>query len=191
MASTIIQFDLPEELLPVLAILAAAETGLVAPDAAGYIVDSGASAWQYSITVPEACVGIYRINVWDGDGITVGQGWVWIEANDTGTYIADGSFAIFKKSKQDAQDGVKSDASSIAANAAATVGSINADATQIMQQTNASTAATQSTMAPANTVAEFKADAQLGTASGGMVSNAAEIKAKTDNIGTLRSETRW
>ena len=40
-------------------------------------------------------------------------------------------------------------------------------------------------------IAAFKADAELGTASGGMVSNAAEIKAKTDNIGTLRSETRW
>ena len=40
-------------------------------------------------------------------------------------------------------------------------------------------------------IAAFKADAQLGTASGGMVANAEAIKAKTDMIGTLRSETRW
>ena len=40
-------------------------------------------------------------------------------------------------------------------------------------------------------IAAFKADAQLGTSPGGMVANAVDIKAKTDNIGTLKSETRW
>lgn len=40
-------------------------------------------------------------------------------------------------------------------------------------------------------IAAFKADAVLGTASGGMVANAEAIKAKTDMIGTLGSETRW
>ncbi len=40
-------------------------------------------------------------------------------------------------------------------------------------------------------IAAIKADADLGTSPGGMVANAEAIKAKTDMIGTLRSETRW
>lgn len=40
-------------------------------------------------------------------------------------------------------------------------------------------------------VTAIKADAALGTESGGMVANAEAIKAKTDMIGTLGSETRW
>ena len=52
--------------------------------------------------------------------------------------------------------------------------------------------ATQALVASAEEIiAAFKADAVLGTASGGMVANAEAIKAKTDMIGTLRSETRW
>lgn len=49
--------------------------------------------------------------------------------------------------------------------------------------------------AAAPTVAEilaaFKADAQLGTATGGLVANAEAIKAKTDLVGTIRSLIRW
>lgn len=37
----------------------------------------------------------------------------------------------------------------------------------------------------------IKADADLGTASGGMVANVAASKAKTDLIGTVRSLIRW
>ena len=43
----------------------------------------------------------------------------------------------------------------------------------------------------AEIIAAFKADADLGTSPGGMAANAEAIKAKTDMIGTLRSETRW
>jgi hypothetical protein len=42
-----------------------------------------------------------------------------------------------------------------------------------------------------DSVAAFKADAQLGTATGGMVANAEAIKAKTDLVGTIRSLIRW
>lgn len=67
------------------------------------------------------------------------------------------------------------------------VSAINADPTQITQQTNAATAAT----AAADTVAAIKADPDLGTADGGLVANAAASKAKTDLIGTVRSLIRW
>lgn len=40
-------------------------------------------------------------------------------------------------------------------------------------------------------IAAFKADADLGTATGGMVANAEAIKAKTDLVGTIRSLIRW
>ncbi len=40
-------------------------------------------------------------------------------------------------------------------------------------------------------LAAFKADADLGTATGGLVSNAEAIKAKTDLVGTIRSLIRW
>ena len=43
----------------------------------------------------------------------------------------------------------------------------------------------------AEIIAAFKADAQLGTSPGGMAANTVDIKAKTDMIGTLGSETRW
>lgn len=92
MANTNIQIDLPEEMNPVLAFLTPAEPGLVAPDPAGYAISVGSLQWQYSITVPEPCVGIYRVTAVDGDGITVGLGWVWIETNDTQTYVSDRSF---------------------------------------------------------------------------------------------------
>lgn len=41
------------------------------------------------------------------------------------------------------------------------------------------------------TIAAIKADAELGTATGGMVANAEAIKAKTDLVGTIRSLIRW
>jgi len=40
-------------------------------------------------------------------------------------------------------------------------------------------------------LAAFKADAELGTATGGLVANAEAIKAKTDLVGTIRSLIRW
>ena len=40
-------------------------------------------------------------------------------------------------------------------------------------------------------LAALKSDADLGTASGGLVANAEAIKLKSDQIGTLNSETRW
>lgn len=40
-------------------------------------------------------------------------------------------------------------------------------------------------------LAAFKADADLGTATGGLVANAEAIKAKTDLVGTIRSLIRW
>ncbi len=40
-------------------------------------------------------------------------------------------------------------------------------------------------------LAAIKADADLGTAAGGMVANAEAIKDKTDQIGTLKSLVRW
>jgi hypothetical protein len=40
-------------------------------------------------------------------------------------------------------------------------------------------------------IASIKADADLGTADGGLVANVAASKAKTDLIGTVRSLIRW
>ncbi|MCC6271128.1 MAG: hypothetical protein IT190_07610 [Microbacteriaceae bacterium] len=51
----------------------------------------------------------------------------------------------------------------------------NTDATQITQQTNAATAATQSTAVPADTIAAIKADADLGTAEGGMIHSITQV----------------
>ena len=93
MANTIVQIDVPETLLPARALLFPAEAGLVAANPLGYTVLAGAESWQYTITVPEACVGIYRVEVRDGDGVTVALGWVWIVADNTSTYVAEGSLA--------------------------------------------------------------------------------------------------
>ena len=93
MANTIVQIDVPETLLPALALLTPAEAGLVAANPLGYTVLAGAESWQFTITVPEACVGFYRLEVRDSGGVTVAIGWVWIEADDTSTYVAEGSLA--------------------------------------------------------------------------------------------------
>lgn len=97
MASTTIQLDLVEDASPAKVYLYAAETGLVAPAAAGYTLTLDSSQeWRYTATVTEACDGVYRAAVHDGDGLTVAQGYIWIQADDTGTYIAVPDFATAK-----------------------------------------------------------------------------------------------
>ncbi len=86
MENTVIQMDMAEDYVPVIAYLTAHDaTG--EPDSAGYTLSSsGAMGFQF--TVPENCVGIYRVTAHDSDGIAVAQGYVWIEADDTSTYVA-------------------------------------------------------------------------------------------------------
>lgn len=88
MANTIVQIDVPESLLPVMAYMTSTIPGLVAADIAGYIVNAGDSESKFYIIVPEACIGIYRITLHDADGICIAIGYVYIAADDTNTYIA-------------------------------------------------------------------------------------------------------
>ena len=91
MATTIVKIDAPEWGTPVLAVVEDPDTGLVAPNAAGYVLSS-VSDWGYEISITEACVGIYRIVLQDGDGQTVGLLYVWIEADDAGPYYTHDSY---------------------------------------------------------------------------------------------------
>lgn len=88
MANTIIEYNLSETFLPVLAVLTKTSVSQVSPDAAGYIVSAGSEAWQWNFTVPEACIGIYRIELRDGDGVTLDVGWVNILDDSTSTYYS-------------------------------------------------------------------------------------------------------
>lgn len=92
MANTPLVFDVPEDYLPLTVQLYATSVGQVAPAASGYILTPGIPG-QYSAVVPEACVGIYRLTVHDGDGADIAQGYIWIQADDTNTYIANGTYA--------------------------------------------------------------------------------------------------
>ena len=93
MASTIVLIDQDELDLPVLAVLETTAGGQVSPNAAGYAMTL-TTAGLYSITVTEACLGIYRIVTKNGDGIEVGYGYVWIQADDAGPYRADASYVF-------------------------------------------------------------------------------------------------
>lgn len=95
MPNTTVRMDIVDDALPTSVIMEAAETGLVAPNAAGYSLSS-VGEWEWEFTVPEACVGVYRVYATDGDGVTVSQGYVWIAADDTGTYIAVADFGTAK-----------------------------------------------------------------------------------------------
>lgn len=98
MADTIVEFNTlevgPDE-VATHAVLFTTEAGQVSP-ASSYTASLQSGSAQYQITVPEACVGIYRLEAYNGDGLTLAQGWVWIEADDTATYIADGSYNAVK-----------------------------------------------------------------------------------------------
>ena len=78
---------------PASAKLIAAESGIEAADPAGHALTAGGE-WQFTLSTTEPLVGIYRVNVLDGDGVQVGVFWVWIEADDTRTYIADTQFGL-------------------------------------------------------------------------------------------------
>lgn len=105
MASTVIALDLVEETLPVKVYLEAAEDSLVAPAASGYVLTLDATLdWRYTATVSEALVGIYRCHVHDGDANTIAQGFIWIEADDTGTYVAGADLHSLKARKDLAAD---------------------------------------------------------------------------------------
>lgn len=94
MASTVVEFNLPEEAAASRAVLSATVSGQVAPVAGGYVATPSVSTpWRYTLIVPEACVGIYRIEVQNSDGVIVGLGWVWIKSDDTNTYISSGDHA--------------------------------------------------------------------------------------------------
>ncbi len=60
-----------------------------------------------------------------------------------------------------------------------------------MRVRGASLAASYVVWAETVLIAAIKADADLGTATGGLVANAEAIKAETDQIGTLKSLVRW
>jgi hypothetical protein len=93
MASTVIQADIAEDWAPILGKLFITEVGQVAPDSNGYSLTLDANiGGKYTFTVPEACVGIYRVELSNDVGAYVGQGWVWIEADDTNTYVASNDF---------------------------------------------------------------------------------------------------
>jgi hypothetical protein len=90
MSSTIVQIDEFAVTGFVLARLEEAESGIVAPDAAGHAITTQSES-KHTFTVSGAQVGLYRLSVEDGDGIEVLQGWVDILADDAGPYIASGS----------------------------------------------------------------------------------------------------
>jgi hypothetical protein len=97
MATTTLQLDLIEDAAPSKVYLYTAESGLVSPASGGYTLTlDSTQEWRYTATVTEACVGVYRAAVHDGDGLTVAQGYIWIQADDTGTYIAVPDFATAK-----------------------------------------------------------------------------------------------
>lgn len=90
MASTVVQIDEFPATSFVLAKLEEAESGQVAPDAAGYVITSVADS-KHTFVVDGDQTGIYRLAVQDSDGLEVLQGWVDIEADDVGPYVASGS----------------------------------------------------------------------------------------------------
>lgn len=90
MATTTIEVNMSPYFTPATAVLVAAETGIVAASATPRNLT--ASGWRFTFTATEALVGIYRVNVLDGDAIQVAVFWVWIEADSAVTYIADSDF---------------------------------------------------------------------------------------------------
>lgn len=177
MASTIIQVDVPEQVSPVTAYLyVPAGASLIAPDSAGYSLSLDASqGWRYTFIVPEACVGIYRVECQDGDGITVAGGFVRIEADDTSTYIADASYQLLANQ-------VKMDALQVTADT-------------IAAQSTAAAIRAALGMASADLDTQLDAlDSHMDTQDSQMDAQDAQIalvKAKTDLISTIRSQIRW
>lgn len=164
MASTVVAADMSEAGLPVLAMLEATQLGQVAADPAGYVMTvSPSSPWRYTFTVNQACVGIYRLIVLDGDGLVIATGYVSILADDTSTYLASGSYQELAA------------LAAIASTPASTLAAVNGDADYITLRTNAATAAGKPTSA--DIISAFKSDAATGTA--GLLANAAAASANT------------
>jgi len=91
MATTTIQINMAPSFTPSYVTLEAAEAGIVAPDAGNRALTG--SNWKFTFTATDALVGVYRVNVFDGDDNQVSLFWVWIEANAVATYIAANDFA--------------------------------------------------------------------------------------------------
>lgn len=89
MASTVIKIDTYEESLPILAFILAEDPASIDGNPAGYTLTIDVdNSLRYSFIVPEACIGIYRIELHDGDGYAVQIGWVNIKADTAGPFIA-------------------------------------------------------------------------------------------------------
>ena len=100
MATTNIQVDLLEENSPVLAFLYNTFSGQQSGNPAGYSLTLGSQDLLYTFPVVESCSGIYRLIAQNGDGVAVGQGYVWIEADDTNTYITSSDYQILKSREE-------------------------------------------------------------------------------------------
>ncbi len=91
MATKTIRAPIVDTAFPVLAFLVETTTGQVAPDPAGYVMSSAEDQiWDISVT--EGCVGIYRLDVRNGDGEKVALGYVWIESDTATTFIASADY---------------------------------------------------------------------------------------------------
>jgi hypothetical protein len=78
MASTKVVADIPEALAPTKLFLEITEVGQTAGNVAGYTVTE-TDDWLYEITVPEACVGNYRVIAKNVSDTVVGVGYVYLE----------------------------------------------------------------------------------------------------------------
>lgn len=93
MANSVIHIPIVDDVDPVLARLHVTSAGQVAAAQEGYVISATSDSWWWEVTIPEACVGIYRITIENSDGATVSLLYVWVEADDTSTYIASGDIA--------------------------------------------------------------------------------------------------
>lgn len=96
MANTIILINTPDTTGLTLIRLTAVGAGQPQPNASGYAPVSTSNGWEYQITASEALVGFYRLQVENGAGATVAQGFVNIEADDAGPYVADESLSVIR-----------------------------------------------------------------------------------------------
>jgi hypothetical protein len=97
-----IQVDLIEEVSPSKAYLSAAagETVTGTPATAGYALYLDLTqSWRYTFST-SGLVGIFRVVIEDSDGATVAQGYVWIEADAGGTYIAGPDLPTLKAARR-------------------------------------------------------------------------------------------